>query len=133
MGLYWRHYNAVIHVVHQAAFEEDRENGRTQYYSGFLHICMLAIAYQRFADKSRPDMRKIGLPARESTFHKEAKYMLDCEQEQPGGIPFLNAALDETISVGYMLVWQIGCASILDCTSIISILDFSNVRSILDR
>jgi hypothetical protein len=93
MELYWRHYNAVIHVVHQAAFEEDRENGRTQYYSGFLHICMLAMAYQRFADKSRPDMMKIGLPARESTLHKEAKYMLDLELEQPGGIPSIQALL----------------------------------------
>lgn len=93
MDLYWRHYNPVIHVVHQAAFEEDRENGRTQYYSGFLHICMLAMAYQRFANKSRPDMMKIGLPARESTLHKEAKYMLDCELEQPGGIPSIQALL----------------------------------------
>lgn len=93
MNLYWQHYNAVIHVVHQAAFEEDREHGRTQYYSGFLHICMLAMAYQRFADKSRPDMMRISLPARESTLHKEAKYMLDCELEQPGGIPSIQALL----------------------------------------
>jgi Fungal specific transcription factor domain len=93
MDLYWRHYNAVIHVIHQAAFEEDKEHGRTQYYSGFLHICMLAMAYQRFADKSRPDMMRIGLPMRESTLHKEAKYMLDCELEQPGGIPSIQALL----------------------------------------
>lgn len=93
MDLFWRHYNTVIHVIHRAAFEEDRENGRNQSYSGFLYICMLAIAYQRFADKSRPDMSKIGLPARESTFHKEAKYMLDYELEQPGGIPFIQALL----------------------------------------
>jgi hypothetical protein len=93
MDLYWQHYNPVIHVVHREAFEEDRENGRTQYYSGFLHICMLAMAYQRCADKSRPDMMRIGLPARESTLHKEAKYMLDCELEQPGGIPSIQALL----------------------------------------
>ena len=93
MDLYWRHYNAVIPVVDQAAFEEDREHGRKKYYSGFLHICILAMAYQRFADKSRPDMMRIGLPMRESTLHKEAKYMLDCELEQPGGIPSIQGLL----------------------------------------
>lgn len=93
LDLFWRNYNSVIHVVHQAAFEKDREDDRTQYYSGFLHICMLAMAYQRFADKSRPDMMRIGLPAKDSTLHKEAKYMLDSELEHPGGILSIQALL----------------------------------------
>lgn len=45
MQLFWQHYNGVLHVVHEEAFNEDRENGRTQFYSGFLHICILAMGY----------------------------------------------------------------------------------------
>lgn len=102
MSLFWTHYNGVLHVVHEEAFNEDRENGRTQFYSGFLHICILAMAY-RFADKSRADMQRIALPDRESTLHREAKYMLDLELERPGGIPSVAALLilgDSEVGVG---------------------------------
>ena len=92
MQLFWQHYNSVLHVVHQEAFYEDRENGKTQFYSGFLHICILAMGY-RFSDKSRPDMQRIALPDRESTLHREAKYMLDLELERPGGIPSVAGLL----------------------------------------
>lgn len=51
MKLFFEHYNGVLHVVHEAAFHEDRENGRTQFYSGFLHICILAMGY-RFVTSS---------------------------------------------------------------------------------
>ena len=83
MGLFLQHYNGVLHVVHEEAFNEDKEAGRTQFYSGFLHICILAMGY-RFADKTRPDMQRIALPDRESTLHREAKYMRDLELERPG-------------------------------------------------
>lgn len=102
MGLFWTHYNGVLHVVHEEAFNEDRETGKTQFYSGFLHICILAMAY-RFADKSRSDMQRIALPDRESTLHREAKYMLDLELERPGGIPSVAALLilgDSEVGVG---------------------------------
>jgi hypothetical protein len=92
MDLFWQNYNSVLHVVHEEAFHEDKENGRSQFYSGFLHTCILAMGY-RFADKSRPDMLRIALPERESTLHREAKYMLDCELERPGGIPSIAALL----------------------------------------
>ncbi|KAK4570500.1 hypothetical protein LTR86_002580 [Recurvomyces mirabilis] len=102
MGLFWEHYNGVLHVVHQEAFIEDREHGKTQFYSGFLHICILAMAF-RFSDKDRPDMQRIALPDRESTLHREAKYMLDLELERPGGIPSVAALLilgDSEVGVG---------------------------------
>lgn len=92
MDLFWQNYNAVLHVLHQEAFQEDRDSGRTQFYSGFLHVCVLAMGY-RFADRTRPDMQRISLPGRESTLHREAKYMLDFELERPGGIPSVVALL----------------------------------------
>lgn len=92
MEMFWQHYNPVIHVLHQEAFNEDREAGRTQFYSGFLHVCVLAMGY-RSADKDRPDIKRISLGQQESTLHREAKYMLDHELERPGGIPSVVALL----------------------------------------
>jgi hypothetical protein len=92
MELFWQCYNPVIHVLHQDAFNEDREAGRSQFYSGFLHVCVLAMGF-RFADKQRTDIQKIALPQMESTLHREAKYMLDHELERPGGIPSVVAML----------------------------------------
>ncbi|KAF2708012.1 hypothetical protein K504DRAFT_381615 [Pleomassaria siparia CBS 279.74] len=92
MDLFWQCYNPVIHVLHQESFNDEREAGRTQFYSGFLHICVLAMGF-RFADKSRLDIQRIALPQMESTLHREAKYMLDQELERPGGIPSVVALL----------------------------------------
>ncbi|KAE9991079.1 hypothetical protein EG327_000551 [Venturia inaequalis] len=92
MDLFWQHYNTTLHVLHKDAFHEERETGRTQFYSGFLHICVLAMGY-RFADKGRPDMQRITLQGKESTLHREAKYMLDSELERPGGISSVVALL----------------------------------------
>ncbi|KAF1810741.1 hypothetical protein P152DRAFT_490398 [Eremomyces bilateralis CBS 781.70] len=92
IGLFWKYYNNVVHVIHQDAFLEDRNSGRTQFYSGFLHICILAMGF-RFADKTRPDIQRITLPRKESTLHREAKYILDSELERPGGIPTVIALL----------------------------------------
>ena len=99
METFWRCYNQVIHVLHREAFNEDREAGRMQFYSGFLHVCVLAMGY-RNADKTRPDMQKISLPGMESTLHREAKYMLDHELERPGGIPSV---------VGLLLLGDLEC------------------------
>lgn len=102
MHLFWEHYNGVLHVVHEDAFNEDRENGRLQFYSGFLHMCILAMGF-RFADKSRPDIQRIALQDRESTLHREAKFMLDLELERPGGITSIAALLilgDSEVGVG---------------------------------
>ncbi|KAF2430447.1 hypothetical protein EJ08DRAFT_243853 [Tothia fuscella] len=92
MDLFWEFYNSVLHVLHKEAFHEDQAAGRSQFYSPFLHICVLAMGF-RHADKRRPDMQKIALPGRESTLHREAKYMLDLELERPGGIPSVVALL----------------------------------------
>jgi hypothetical protein len=92
MDLFWQFYNPVLHVLHQEAFNEDREMGRTQFYSGFLHVCVLAMGF-RFANKERPDIKRISMPGMESTLHREAKYMLDQELERPGGIPSVIALL----------------------------------------
>lgn len=92
MDLFWQYYNTTLHVLHKDTFHEEREIGRTQFYSGFLHICVLAMGY-RFADKSRPDMQRITLQGKESTLHREAKYMLDSELERPGGLPSVVALL----------------------------------------
>ena len=92
MDLFWQCYNPVIHVLHQEAFNEDRDMGRTQFYSGFLHVCVLAMGF-RFANKERLDIKRISMPGMESTLHREAKYMLDHELERPGGIPSVVALL----------------------------------------
>ncbi|KAL5363838.1 fungal-specific transcription factor domain-containing protein [Aspergillus floccosus] len=93
ISCYWRHYNTVIPVVHQEAFEEGQMAGGGQFYSGFLHICILAAGF-RFADKARPDIMRIMSPStRESSLHREAKYMLDYELERPGGISLIGALL----------------------------------------
>jgi hypothetical protein len=93
LHLFWKHYNSVIRVVDQEAFEVGRDTGGGgAFYSGFLHICILAAGY-RFADKQRPDMLRIALPGRESLLHREAKYMLDYEMERPGGLPSIAALL----------------------------------------
>jgi hypothetical protein len=92
MELFWQHYNTVLHVLHEEAFNEDRDMGQTQFYSGFLHICVLAMGF-RFADKKRPDMQKISFSQLESTLHRKAKYMLEDELERSGGIPLIAALL----------------------------------------
>lgn len=92
MDLFWQHYNSVLHVVHQEAFDEDRRDQRTRYYSGFLHVCILAMGF-RFSDKSRADMQHIALPNRENLLHREAKLMLDLELQRPGGLPSIAALL----------------------------------------
>ncbi|CEL09761.1 hypothetical protein ASPCAL12891 [Aspergillus calidoustus] len=93
LHLFWTHYNSAIRVVDQEAFEVGRDTGGGgPFYSGFLHICILAAGY-RFADKQRPDMLRIALPGRESLLHREAKYMLDYEMERPGGLPSIAALL----------------------------------------
>lgn len=92
MSCFWEHYNLVMPVLDQAAFERDRESQCPRFYSSFLHITVLAMGY-RFADQDREDMRKISLGNRESTLHREAKYMMDIELERPGGIPSVQALL----------------------------------------
>lgn len=92
MENFWTHYNSVLKIIHRDAFDADKESQNPKFYSSFLHICILAMAF-RFADSDRDDMRRIALGSRESTLHREAKYMLDIELERPGGIPSVQALL----------------------------------------
>jgi hypothetical protein len=92
MDMFWEYYNGVLVVIDKEAFEADRESQNPKFYSSFLHITLLAAGY-RFADKDREDIIKISLGNRESTLHREAKYMLDIELERPGGIPSVQALL----------------------------------------
>lgn len=92
MNNFWEYYNSIIPVIDREAFEADRESQNPKFYSSFLHIAILAMGY-RGCDSDREDMKKISLGNRESTLHREAKYMLDIELERPGGIPSVQALL----------------------------------------
>jgi hypothetical protein len=92
MNHFWEYYNSVLRIIDREAFEADRDAQNPKFYSSFLHITILAMGY-RGADMDREDMKKISLGNRESTLHREAKYMLDIELERPGGIPSVQALL----------------------------------------
>jgi hypothetical protein len=92
MECFWSHYNPVMQVVDREIFEEDRRACGGLAYSELLHICILAMGY-RHADTSRPDIRKLALPNKESTLHREAKYLVEFEFEKPGGITSVQALI----------------------------------------
>ena len=92
MNHFFEYYNSIIPVIDRDAFEADRESQNPKFYSSFLHISILAMGY-RGCDTDREDMKRISLGHRESTLHREAKYMLDIELERPGGIPSVQALL----------------------------------------
>lgn len=92
MDTFWKYYNSILHVVDQEAFEGDIDSQNPKFYSSFLHITLLAMGYF-YSDKSRDDMKRIALGSRESTLHREAKYMLDTELEKPGGVSSVQALL----------------------------------------
>lgn len=92
MDHFWEYYNSVLKIIDRNSFEADRDSQNPKFYSSFLHITVLAMGY-RGADMDRDDMKKISLSNRESTLHREAKYMLDIELERPGGIPSVQALL----------------------------------------
>lgn len=89
---FWSYYDPVMQVVDREVFEEDRRAGEGLTYSGFLHICILAMGY-RYSDTMRPDIQKLALENKESTLHREAKYLVEFEFEKPGGIPSVQALL----------------------------------------
>ena len=92
MSSFWDYYNSILQVIDREAFEADRDSQNPKFYSSFLHITILAAGY-RFADREREDIRRITVGQRESTLHRESKYMLDIELERPGGIPSVQALL----------------------------------------
>lgn len=92
MSCFWNFYNSTLQVIDREAFEADRDAQNPKFYSSFLHITILAAGY-RFADRDREDIRRITVGSRESTLHRESKYMLDIELERPGGIPSVQALL----------------------------------------
>lgn len=92
MSSFWDHYNSGHQIVDQATFEADRVSQDPKFYSLFLHMAVLAAGY-RFADRTRGDVKKLGLGTWESTLHREAKSMLETELERPGEIPSVQALL----------------------------------------
>lgn len=92
MSSFWDHYNSGHQIVDQATFEADRVSQDPKFYSLFLHMAVLAAGY-RFADRTRDDVKKLGLGTWESTLHREAKSMLETELERPGEVPSVQALL----------------------------------------
>lgn len=92
LGSFWEHYNQMLPVVHRQAFEIDLEGRGENYYSGFLHLCMLAIGW-RYAHESVNRDPRLTSEGLESVFHCEAKKLVDQELKVPGGIPSLQALL----------------------------------------
>ena len=91
LDLFWSLHNSVIHLVHPETFRRDQERGGNEFYSTFLHLTMLATGF-RYADKSRPDVRRLALPGyATSTLHEKAKALAKLEMDKPGGIPSIQA------------------------------------------
>lgn len=91
MEIFWTCHNSGIHLVHKDAFYDDQKRGGTQFYSVFLHVCMLAISL-RYASKDRQDIQRLVLKGRvNSTLHMKAKSIAKTEIESPGGIPSIQA------------------------------------------
>jgi len=92
MRCFWDFYNPWLQVVDESGFEAGRSTQDSRFYSTFLHLAMLAIGF-RFADRERDDMQRLMAGARESTFHRETKALVQMELERPGGIPSVQALL----------------------------------------
>lgn len=93
LDLFWTHHNSIVHLVHLDAFYEDQEEGRSDYYSTFLHLTMLATGF-RYADKNRPDIQEFNTSRyRSSTLHQKAKAMAKLELDQSKGIPTIQGLL----------------------------------------
>lgn len=92
MDIFWNRYNNTLCVIDKQAFCRDQVNGGSMYYSGFLHLVCLAMAF-RFADKDWPKMRQITLHDGCSILQREVKYILDRELETPRGLTTIQAML----------------------------------------
>jgi hypothetical protein len=93
LGLFWNCHNDTIHLVHRFSFYEDQERGG-QFYSTFLHLCMLAMGL-RYADKNRSDVTRLLTRdgSSSSILHEKARQMAKLELEQPGAITAIQAFL----------------------------------------
>lgn len=99
MELYWTQHNTVMHVVHKDAYCRDLSNDNTQYYSGFLHICILATGF-RYADKSRPDIQKLTFDGDESNLLREARDLFEYD---------VNHSVELTRIQGLLLLGDLEC------------------------
>lgn len=91
IDLFFDCHNSAVHIVHKWAFFDDLKVGGSQFYSNFLHMCILAEGY-RYADKTRPDIKRLACSGPDSsTFHTKAKKMAELELVKPGGVPSLQA------------------------------------------
>lgn len=92
MELYWTQHNTMMHVVHKDVYCRDKEHDNIRYYSGFLHICMLAMGF-RYADKSRPDMQKLTYGDEESSLLREARDLFEYDVNHSAELTSIQALL----------------------------------------
>jgi len=91
MESFWTHFNPILYVVDRAAFTDDKDSEKPQFYSGFLHVCILAMGFE-YADRKRTGIQSLVSWDKESTLHKEAKYMVEFEIEK-SGVPTVQGLL----------------------------------------
>jgi hypothetical protein len=92
MDLYWNSYNNIVNLVPEADFRKDQEGGNHQWYSEFLHICLMAMG-SRFAGSAWPGRRKVISGERETLVHKKAKDIFESGGEKLSGLPMVQALL----------------------------------------
>lgn len=81
LQLFWEFDNAIIPIIYRQSFEGSLHNSSGTFYSGFLHLCILAIGF-KYADQTRPDIARHKISKHESIFHLEAKFMVDYGSER---------------------------------------------------
>ncbi|KIX91944.1 uncharacterized protein Z520_12333 [Fonsecaea multimorphosa CBS 102226] len=91
MSCFWTYYNSTMQLVDQTAFERDKDSDKL-HYSGFLHICCLAIGF-RFADKSRPDIKALDRGDRHSSLQINARHFVETELENLRGLTTIQGLL----------------------------------------
>lgn len=93
MTCFWTCYNSTMQIVDEMTFAQRKdENEDNPDYSGFLHICCLAMGF-RFADKSRPDIKSLDKGDRQSTFHRDARFFVETELEILRGLTTVQGLL----------------------------------------
>lgn len=92
MSLFWTNYNSAFEILNKNAFEEGYHQKDSQYYSVFLHLCVLAIGY-RFSDKSRMDIQVLSAGRSESILHRDAKCIVYHQLDHLCDLPSVVALL----------------------------------------
>jgi hypothetical protein len=67
VDLFWTHYNSVLHVVHKDAFLCDKNDRKANFYSPFLHLCIIVMGckFSAHSDPRDLEIRKTGTVLRD--------------------------------------------------------------------